>query len=1134
MRQTKRYLVALLAMLLAMSVVCSSFASEPIPDVLSTDLNSELSPISELDAAIPETTEENPEAAASPSPSAEPSKPAAQPTKRVIAQYVTILTGIVDYKANLHAADNATSDILGSYADGTSVGVFDKGSVWSYVQVDGKNGYIETRYLDFESATDGLPSLSAELSDAAGTQQNQVQTLQARIAAPVQYATVFTGRLDYKLNLHAEEMSSSTILGSYADGTSVTVYSKGSIWSYVQVDGKMGYMETRHLSFEGTGELARVAASATAYVVPLPYTDSLPLYQSSSTSSTVLGNYKTDTQVTVYSTSNGWSRVEVSGVPGYMQSQYLASTKGTAGAQTGSFTYAYVLPLPYTDSLPLYSSASTSSGILAYEKLDAQVKVFSSNNGWSYVEAGGRVGYMQSQYLAGTKGTSAYTLGYVLPLSGTDTQPLYGSASTSGSVLAYCKTDTQVKVYTTTSGWSYVEANGQFGFMQSQYIASSKGSLVSATYAYVQPLETLTFQPLYQAPDTSSKQLTTLKANTQARVLSTTGSWSQIEASGQTGYVPSKYLASAKSVFGSGSYTLAYVIPPSGSDTVTLYLGQSTTSTQLGSYRAGTQAKVYATTGGWSYIEIGTQAGFMQAQYLSTNNTGTSYTAYVVLPYGRDYLTLYATASTSAAHVGNYIAGTQVRVIYQAGEWSYVEANGLYGFFQSQYLSATQGGGGTGLYYAYVQPPPYTNAVTLYETASTSAKQLGSYTANTMVSVLQQLGTWSYVNANGKLGYMQSAYLSTSGSTQPVTGYAYITLPPYAISAPMYSQPTESSSLVNSFGNGTRVQILSRTGNWYYVQVGNQTGYIQSGYLTNAETPSTGIYYVRTGSAADYLPLYTQASTSSSIINRYPNGTSVLMVQNMGAWALVEIGTTRGYMQTAYLASTGGSNPGGTSTAVVNNPKASSKLNLRANPTTASTSLGRYGNGTQVTILQYGNEWCHVRVGNIIGYMATRYLKFTGSSSGTTPGWIDPGTSTGIGTAVVKNKNTSAKLHLRSEATTASKSLGLYANGTQVTVLQYGKAWCYVMIGNLRGYMATSNLSITNMPGNGSSIIPQKTAVVNATSLLLYSMPDLTSTGIRAYGRGTLVTVLTYGTEWCQVNVGGQQGYFLTRYLTIQ
>ena len=64
-------------------------------------------------------------------------------------------------------------------------------------------------------------------------------------------------------------------------------------------------------------------------------------------------------------------------------------------------------------------------------------------------------------------------------------------------------------------------------------------------------------------------------------------------------------------------------------------------------------------------------------------------------------------------------------MLYQVSGWSYVSVNGQYGFFQSQYLSTSQGGGSTGLYSADVQPPPYATRVTLYETASTAAKQLG-------------------------------------------------------------------------------------------------------------------------------------------------------------------------------------------------------------------------------------------------------------------------------------------------------------------------------------------------------------------------------------------------------------------------
>lgn len=63
-------------------------------------------------------------------------------------------------------------------------------------------------------------------------------------------------------------------------------------------------------------------------------------------------------------------------------------------------------------------------------------------------------------------------------------------------------------------------------------------------------------------------------------------------------------------------------------------------------------------------------------------------------------------------------------------------------------------------------------------------------------------------------------------------------------------------------------------------------------------------------------------------------------------------------------------------TALVNNPNPSDRLNLREMPRTSSTSIGSYYNGQEVEVLEYGMVWCHVRINGKEGYMMTQFLAF--------------------------------------------------------------------------------------------------------------------------------------------------------------
>ena len=71
---------------------------------------------------------------------------------------------------------------------------------------------------------------------------------------------------------------------------------------------------------------------------------------------------------------------------------------------------------------------------------------------------------------------------------------------------------------------------------------------------------------------------------------------------------------------------------------------------------------------------------------------------------------------------------------------------------------------------------------------------------------------------------------------------------------------------------------------------------------------------------------------------------------------------------------------GGNAYAVVHNPDAADRLNLRAAPNREAESLGKYYNGVGVQILEeLNNGWVRVRIGNrgvAEGYMMKAYLQY--------------------------------------------------------------------------------------------------------------------------------------------------------------
>ncbi len=117
------------------------------------------------------------------------------------------------------------------------VGLLEKGSTWSKVSYGGKTGYVQTGYLSF---TGNPPTSGSEH----------------------QTAWVLTD--SGSLNIRSRPESSAMKVGSAPRLAQVTVYSKGSTWSQVSLNGVSGYVMTKYLVFTKPAELSSAAPQETS------------------------------------------------------------------------------------------------------------------------------------------------------------------------------------------------------------------------------------------------------------------------------------------------------------------------------------------------------------------------------------------------------------------------------------------------------------------------------------------------------------------------------------------------------------------------------------------------------------------------------------------------------------------------------------------------------------------------------------------------------------------------------------------------------------------------------------------------------------------------------------------------------
>lgn len=326
----------------------------------------------------------------------------------------------------------------------------------------------------------------------------------------------------------------------------------------------------------------------------------------------------------------------------------------------------------------------------------------------------------------------------------------------------------------------------------------------------------------------------------------------------------------------------------------------------------------------------------------------------------------------------------------------------------------------------------------------------------------------------------------------------------------------------------------------------------------------------------NYLNIRSGPGTEYPVTGSVNRGDFVDVVTDYGQWVLARTpdGLHEGFMSASFLARNQADN-----TAVVNNPKATSFLNLRQYPSYDARVLGIYYNGAVCVVISEYDGWCYVSIDGMNGYFRREFLRFNGGQAqsanvyaangkpvnlrngpgygygvlakvpvgagvsvmlrggafsyltyGGLSGFMDNAFlsgSTAGGYGVVTNPRASQVLYLRKSASKSAKVLGQYRNGDTVQILAQGKSWCKVSVDDMTGYMMTQYLALYGLPETPAKTVRNGSSYVN-----LREKPSKNNSAV--YTRvpsGRTVTVLTPGDSWTEVSYGRYRGYMMTSFL---
>lgn len=231
-------------------------------------------------------------------------------------------------------------------------------------------------------------------------------------------------------------------------------------------------------------------------------------------------------------------------------------------------------------------------------------------------------------------------------------------------------------------------------------------------------------------------------------------------------------------------------------------------------------------------------------------------------------------------------------------------------------------------------------------------------------------------------------------------------------------EASKDSDVVGSYANGTTVTILETKNGWGRTDKGwiSMTYVDTNGTTTNNNTTNTNTnnnnntttttdgttYFITAGT----LNIRDQASVNGKQVGTYAEGDKVVVLETSNGWGK----TDKGWISMQYAYKTGEK---GTDTA--KGIVTGEGLNIRSGPGTGYGSVGNYGFGTRVNILEQINGWgCTDK-----GWISMGYV------------YVDGTEGDGAGTGTVTGDN----VNIRSGPGTGYGSVGSLNEGDEIEIL---------------------------------------------------------------------------------------------------
>ena len=811
----------------------------------------------------------------------------------------------------------------------------------------------------------------------------------------------------------------------------------------------------------------------------------------------------------------------------YMKTVFAEESRPSALLERSSVKIAITM-----ENLNLRDKASTSGRILTTIPKGKTVTILSEKdeNGWYKVSYDGKTGYVSRSYLTTSNSTPAVSK------TGTATENLNlrDQPGTSGKILTTIPKGKTVTILSEKdeNGWYKVSYGGKTGYVSGSYLTTSPSGSTTITTKTGTATENLN---LRNQASLSGKILTTIPKGKTVTILSEKdeNGWYKVSYDGKTGYAISNYIKEDDS---NSEATESAPSKPTVSKT-----GTTTENLNLRN-QASLSGKVLMTIpkgktvtilsekdeNGWYKVSYDGKTGYAISNYIKegdSNSESTESTPSTPVPIEgqpTENLNLRDQPSTSGKILTTIPKGKTVTILSEknANGWYKVSYNGKTGYVSGSYFKVTK-------YEELEETVIWTGTVNtnesiVYKTADTSATTLTTYHAGQKVEVVKVQGDWVRIKYNDTYAWMLKKVV-TQGNLPNST---ILWDGEIGKDTKLYATKSTTSTVLNSLTKGTVVYVIEEDGDWLKIKHHDGYGYVQRVTVINLSIPTIPENILWTGKTTENLNVRNYPDVSGILLGTLTKGTIIEVVsEDSKGWLKIKYEHGYGYVNGSYVQKDDSQTPETTKQIAYVYNLDGGTLNVRPQPNTSQSAIGKLSEGEAVTIVGESGNWYEIEYNNSIAYVSKDYITFTPITPET------PEITKQI--AYVYNLD-GGTLNVRPQPNTNQAAIGKLAEGEAVTIVGESGNWYEIEYNNSTGYVSKDYITFTPITPETPEITKQIAYVYNLDggTLNVRPQPNTNQAAIGKLAEGEAVTIVGESGNWYEIEYNNSTGYVSKDYIT--